>query len=100
MQGTPPMLCESTRLSVEEPDDQIPCFTALYFAPIASYSNSGSRSCQTFNVSTTIELLPDLHASMNDLVRRLWDSLRSPSYFDNARAALSIRPATSLGCET
>jgi hypothetical protein len=44
-------------------------FTALYFDPIASESNSGSRSCQTFNVSTMIELLSDLHASMNDLVR-------------------------------
>ena len=30
-----------------------------------------SRSCQTFNVSTTIEVLSDLHASMNDLVRRI-----------------------------
>jgi hypothetical protein len=29
----------------------------MYFAPIASQSNSGSRSCQTFNVSTTIEAL-------------------------------------------
>jgi hypothetical protein len=28
-----------------------------------------SRSCQTFNVSTTIEVLSDLHASMKDLVR-------------------------------
>jgi hypothetical protein len=47
----------------------VSCFTALYFAPIASESNSGSCSCQTFNVSTTIEALSDLHASMNDLVR-------------------------------
>src|ERR1700683_763533 len=47
----------------------ISCFTALYFAPMASWSNSGSCSCQTFNVSTTIELSSDLHASMNDLVR-------------------------------
>jgi hypothetical protein len=30
---------------------------------------SGSSSCQTFNVSTTIEALADLHASMNDVVR-------------------------------
>jgi len=43
-------------------------FTALYFAPIASQSNSGSRSCQTFNVSTTMEVLSDLHDSMNDWV--------------------------------
>src|SRR5271156_2998747 len=28
-----------------------------------------SRSCHTFNVSTTIEGLSDSHASMNDLVR-------------------------------
>jgi hypothetical protein len=37
--------------------------------PIASQSNSGSRSCQTFNLSTTIEVLSDLHTSMNDLMR-------------------------------
>jgi len=30
---------------------------------------SGSSSCQTFNVSTAIEALADLHASMNDVVR-------------------------------
>jgi hypothetical protein len=36
---------------------------------MASESNSGSRSCQTFKVSTTIEVLLDLHASMNDVVR-------------------------------
>ena len=41
----------------------------MYFAPIASQSNSGSRSCQTFNVSTTIEGSLDVHTSMNDLVR-------------------------------
>jgi len=28
-----------------------------------------SRSCQTLNVSTTIEVLSALHTSMNDLVR-------------------------------
>jgi len=28
------------------------------------------------------------------------DSLRGPSYFETARAALSITSATSLGCET
>jgi hypothetical protein len=43
----------------------------------ASVSNSGSRSCQTFNVSTTIEPFPDLHASMNDWVR-LIESEDSP----------------------
>src|ERR1700719_2892670 len=100
----------------------VSCFTALYLAPIASWSNSGSSSCQTFNVSTTIEALADLHASMNDVVRvieskdsplgddrmsrrftwplRLLGFLRRPSYFETARAALSIASATSLGCET
>src|SRR5580693_4170350 len=47
----------------------VSCFTALYFAPISSWSNSCSRSCHTYNVSTTIEAWSDLHASMNDLVR-------------------------------
>jgi hypothetical protein len=32
-------------------------------------SKAANRSCQTFNVSTTIEVSSDLHASMNDLVR-------------------------------
>jgi hypothetical protein len=43
----------------------------------ASVSNSGSRSCQTFNVSTTIEPFSDLHTSMNDWVR-LIESEDSP----------------------
>src|SRR5580700_2242438 len=52
-------------------------FTALYLAPIASWSKSGSLSCQTFNVSTTIEALADLHASMNDVARAI-ESEESP----------------------
>jgi hypothetical protein len=67
--------------------------------------------------------VPDLYASMNDVVRVIesedssllvttefgevspgpsgcGDSLRSPSYFETALAALSITSATSLGCDT
>ena len=49
-------MCTHTLISVSV---IVSCFTALYFAPIVLWSNSGSCSCQTFRVSTTIELLPD-----------------------------------------
>jgi hypothetical protein len=32
---------------------------------------SSNRSCQTLSVSTTIEVLLELHASMNDLAREI-----------------------------
>jgi hypothetical protein len=73
-------------------------------------------------VSTTIDGLSALRASMNDLVGAIESEesplgeteysevsfaasgfrrcFRSPAYFETVRAALSIRSATSLGWET
>ncbi len=52
------------------------CF--WYFARIASWSNPLLLIADTFKVSTTIELLAELQASINDLVRVI-ESDNSPS---------------------
>jgi hypothetical protein len=40
-------------------------------------TNSSTHSCQTFSLSTTIEVSLELHASMSDLAREI-ESLDSP----------------------